>query len=52
MNGLTFIKSFSKRQITIPKDLRERFGLGDKFWLKLYIQQDKIILEPVEKIKA
>ena len=49
MNDLTFIKSFSKGQITIPKILREKFGLGDKFWLKLYIQQDKIILEPIEK---
>jgi len=33
-----YIKSFSKGQITIPKEMRYGNGLGDVFWLKLYIQ--------------
>lgn len=51
MNGVRFIKSFSKGQITIPKQLRETIGLGNDFWLKVYVDQGKIIAEPVEKVK-
>lgn len=44
-----YIKSFSKGQITIPKEMRDGFGLGDVFWLKLYVENEKIIAEPLEK---
>jgi bifunctional DNA-binding transcriptional regulator/antitoxin component of YhaV-PrlF toxin-antitoxin module len=43
-----YIKSFSKGQITVPKDFRDYLGLGEDFWLKLYVDQNKIIAEPVE----
>ncbi len=49
MNGVRFIKSFSKGQITIPKDIRDFFGIDHEFWLKIYIDHGKIIAEPVEK---
>lgn len=42
-----YIKSFSHGQITVPKEFREELGLGDEFWLKLYIDQNKIVGEPV-----
>lgn len=48
---IQFVKSFSKGQITIPKAIRERIGLPDIFWLKLYTDQGKIIAEPIEKEK-
>ena len=51
MNTVRFVKSFSKGQITIPKDLRNALGVVDEFWLKLSIQNGKIIGEPVEKEK-
>ncbi len=49
MNTVRYIKSFSKGQITIPKEFREFFGIGDEFWLKLQINDGKLIAEPVEK---
>lgn len=51
MNTVRFVKSFSKGQITIPKDLRDALGIVNEFWLKLYIQNGKIIAEPVEQEK-
>lgn len=51
MNTVRFIKSFSKGQITIPKELRDALGIMNEFWLKVYIQNGKIIAEPVEKEK-
>jgi bifunctional DNA-binding transcriptional regulator/antitoxin component of YhaV-PrlF toxin-antitoxin module len=47
MQTTRFIKSFSKGQITIPKEFRDLFGIGDEFWLKLSIQDGKLIAEPV-----
>ena len=44
-----YIKSFSKGQITIPKEFREFFGIGEEFWLKLSIHNGKIVAEPMEK---
>jgi bifunctional DNA-binding transcriptional regulator/antitoxin component of YhaV-PrlF toxin-antitoxin module len=44
-----YIKSFSKGQITIPKEMRDGLGLGDVFWLKLYVENEKIVAEPLEK---
>ncbi len=49
MDTVRYIKSFSKGQITIPKDLREALGIVDEFWLKLYLEDGKIIAEPIEK---
>ena len=51
MNAVGYIKSFSKGQITIPKVVREALGIGDDFWLKLYVDNGKIVAEPVEKDK-
>jgi len=48
MQTTRFIKSFSKGQITIPKEFRDLFGIGDEFWLKLSIQDGKLVAEPVE----
>lgn len=47
MDNISFTKSFSKGQITIPKVIRDQFGLKDDFWLKLYTENNKIIAEPV-----
>lgn len=46
-----YVKSFSKGQITIPKEFREVFGMTEEFWLRLYIAEGKIIAEPVEREK-
>ncbi|MBI4021779.1 MAG: AbrB/MazE/SpoVT family DNA-binding domain-containing protein [Candidatus Andersenbacteria bacterium] len=43
-----YVKSFSKGQITIPKEFREELGLGDEFWLKLFEEEGKIVAEPAE----
>ena len=55
MNSMTpqvkYVKSFSKGQITIPKEFREVFGMTEEFWLRLYIEEGKIIAEPVEREK-
>ena len=48
MNTVRFVKSFNKGQITIPKEFRNSFGIVNEFWLKLYIQNGKLIGEPVE----
>lgn len=49
MSNVRFVKSFSKGQITIPKEFRDTFGIKNDFWLKLYIESGKLIAEPVEK---
>jgi len=51
MNGLKYIKSFSKGQITIPKEFREALNLEGDFWLKLSLTGKKITAEPAEKAK-
>jgi AbrB family looped-hinge helix DNA binding protein len=51
MNTVGYVKSFSKGQITIPKEVREVLGIGDEFWLKLSIENGKIVAEPVEREK-
>lgn len=48
MNTVKFVKSFSKGQITIPKDIRDWLGISEEFWLKLSVQDGKIIAEPTE----
>lgn len=49
MNTVGYIKSFSKGQITIPKAVRKMLGIGDDFWLKIDVENGKIVAEPVEK---
>lgn len=49
MNNIQFVKSFSKGQITIPKELRNLLGIQNEFWLKLWTERGKIIAEPIEK---
>ena len=52
MNNTTrvqFVKSFSKGQITIPKPIRNDLGIGEDFWLKLYVEGGKIVGEPMER---
>lgn len=51
MNTIRFVKSFSKGQITIPKEFRDAFGITGEFWLKLSLAGNKIIAEPVEHSK-
>jgi len=48
---IRYIKSFSKGQITIPKEFRQALGMGDEAWLKLYLENSRIIAEPVEEKK-
>jgi len=49
MTAVKFVKSFSRGQITIPKKIREDLGMGEDFWLKLYVEGGKIVGEPVEE---
>lgn len=49
MNNARYIKSFSKGQITIPKEVRDLLGIQDEFWLKVWTEEGKIIAEPIEK---
>lgn len=51
MDTVRFVKSFSKGQITVPKEVRDALGMISEFWLKIYIQDGKIIAEPVEQDK-
>ena len=44
-------KMTSKGQITIPKELRDRFNVDEGDQFKIFIQDDKILLEPVKKKK-
>jgi AbrB family looped-hinge helix DNA binding protein len=49
MNTTKYVKSFSKGQITIPKEVRDLFGLVGDFWLRLSVVDGKMIIEPLEK---
>lgn len=42
-----YIKSFSKGQITLPKEFRDSLGLEDGFWLRMSVVQGKIVAEPI-----
>lgn len=50
MQDQRFVKSFSQGQITIPKDFRDQLQLGNDFWLKLSLQDTRIIAEPALKL--
>jgi bifunctional DNA-binding transcriptional regulator/antitoxin component of YhaV-PrlF toxin-antitoxin module len=41
----------SNGKIEIPQDIRDVFGMGDTFLLKMSVNGRKIIAEPVEKEK-
>jgi len=41
------VKVSKKRLISIPKAIAERLGIKEGMKLKLYIEGDKIVLEPV-----
>lgn len=45
---IKYIKSFSRGQITIPKDIREALGVPEEFWMKMSIDDGKIVVEPVK----
>lgn len=49
MNNARYIKSFSKGQITIPKEVRDLLGIQDEFWLRLWTEEGKIVAEPIEE---
>ena len=51
MQSVKYIKSFSRGQITIPKEVRDTLGIGEDFWLKLFVDKGKIIAEPVDERK-
>ena len=51
MDTVKYVKSFSKGQITIPKQFRDRLGLPDEAWIKLSLEGRKIVAEPVEAKK-
>lgn len=53
MNGQVFVKSFSHGQITIPKVFRDRLGLSEDFWLKMGLDDNRLVAEPViDRLKA
>lgn len=37
-------------QITIPKELRERLKINDKTRIKVYLEDNRIILEPISSL--
>ncbi len=45
--NVSYIKSFSQGQITVPKSVRDALGIGHNFWLKVYTEGNKIVAEPV-----
>ncbi|MBI4066172.1 AbrB/MazE/SpoVT family DNA-binding domain-containing protein [Candidatus Gottesmanbacteria bacterium] len=45
----TYIKSFSSGQITIPRAFRERLSLGKEFWLRLALEENRIIAVPIDQ---
>jgi AbrB family looped-hinge helix DNA binding protein len=52
MEQIKYIKSFSRGQITIPKEIREILGVPEEFWMKIFIDDGKVILEPERTIKS
>lgn len=53
-NKIFYIKSYSKGQFTLPKEVREEFNLGDDFWLELTVDGNKMIVkkaEPMDRVR-
>lgn len=48
MQAVKFIKSFSRGQITIPKDIREKLGVAEEFWMKIFIVGERLVVEPIQ----
>lgn len=44
-----YVKSFSTGQITVPKEFRDALGLGTDFWLKMYLEDNTLVAEPVDQ---
>lgn len=42
------IKTLSKGQVTIPASMREDLGIKKDTYLRVYIRDKKIVLEPVD----
>ena len=49
MQAVRYVKSFSRGQITIPKEIREELGVPEEFWMKMSVDNGKIVVEPVQK---
>lgn len=47
-----FIKPFSRGQVTIPKTYRDYLGIDEESWLKVSLQNKKILLQPVKSIRV
>lgn len=50
-NLTTYGQTFSKGQLTIPKKIRDHYGLGENFAYKITHQNKKIIIEPQDRPK-
>jgi AbrB family looped-hinge helix DNA binding protein len=48
MEAIKYINSFSRGQITIPKDIREQLGVSEEFWMKIFIDDGKLVVEPLQ----
>ena len=44
-----FVKPYSRGQITLPKNFRQKLGITSQTWLKLVLLRDRILLEPAER---
>lgn len=51
MQAVKFIKSFSRGQITIPKDIRATLGVPEEFWMKIFVDAGRLVVEPVQTKK-
>ena len=45
-----FIKPFSRGQITLPKDYRDCLGIDETTWLRIFLSDDRIVVEPVKEV--
>lgn len=52
MQEIRYVKSFSRGQITIPKEIREELGVPEEFWMKMSVDNGKIVVEPVQKTQS
>jgi antitoxin PrlF len=48
MQMVKFVKSFSRGQVTIPKDIRESLGVSEDFWMKMTVEDGKLVVEPIK----
>ena len=53
-NKTFYIKSYSKGQFTLPKEVRDALALGEDFWLEMTIEGNKMILTkatPMDRVR-